>query len=418
MNQQDVFIIGASIAGCTAAILFARRGLKVALIERNPDLEHYKKMCTHFIQASATPTIQRLRLAEKIEAAGGIRNAVNIWTRWGWIVDTLDDGKHPAYGYNIRRSVLDPMLRKLAIETPGVDFMPGVAGDKLLEAGGRFSGVEVIDKNGGKREMRARLVVAADGRHSRIANLSGANTARKAHNRFAYFAHYRGLQLSSGKRSQMWFLEPDLAYTFPNEDDVTVVACMPSKDKLPAWKNNPEECFERFVGELLDGPRLGEATRVSQLYGIVDMTNTTRPAAHNGLAFIGDAAMANDPLWGVGCGWAFQSAEWLVESTADALVQHKNLDSALARYRKKHKTELAGHEILISDYATARPFNAIEKLMYSAAARDKALAHNFLLFGQRSIGVLQFLSPRAMARSAWVNMTWKAPAQPSREQAV
>ncbi|MDQ3196519.1 MAG: FAD-dependent oxidoreductase [Burkholderiales bacterium] len=102
MADHDVIIVGGSLAGCTAAILFARRGLKVALIERNPDLKHYKKTCTHFIQASATPTLQRLGLAEKIEATGGVRNAVDLWTRWGWISDTVDDGKHPAYGYNIR----------------------------------------------------------------------------------------------------------------------------------------------------------------------------------------------------------------------------------------------------------------------------------------------------------------------------
>jgi 2-polyprenyl-6-methoxyphenol hydroxylase-like FAD-dependent oxidoreductase len=415
--KHDVLIVGASLAGCTAAILFAQRGLKVALIERNPDVKHYKKMCTHFIQASATPTLQRLGIAGKIEAAGAIRNGIDFWTRWGWIVDTMDDGKHPAYGYNVRRSVLDPTLRQLAIQTSGIEFMPGLTANNLLEADGRFKGIEATDREGGKRELKARLVVAADGRHSRMAELSGVKTTRKAHNRFGYFAHYRGL-IDSGKRSRMWFLEPDIAYTFPNEDDVTVVACMIAKDKLPEWKRNPEERFERFVAELPEGPRLSEATRVSELFGMVDMTNTVRPAAHKGLAFVGDAAMANDPLWGVGCGWAFQSAEWLVDSTAEALVENKNVDTAIDRYRKKHKSELAGHEFLISDYATARPFNAIEKLMYSAAARDKSLAHRFLLFGQRSIGALEFLSPRAIARSAWVNMKWKAPSQVHQRQAV
>lgn len=413
MNQSgyDVLMVGGSLAGCTAATLFARRGLKVALIERNPDLKHYKKICTHFIQASATPTIQRLGIAEKIEAAGGIRNGVDLWTRWGWIVDKIDDGKHPAYGYNIRRSVLDPMLRELAAGTPGVEFMAGVTANELLESGGCVTGVEVSDKEGRKREIRARLVVAADGRHSRMAELSGVKTTRKAHNRFGYFAHYRGLRLASGKRSQMWFLEPDIAYTFPNDDDVTVVACMPAKDKLPEWKEHPEKSFERFFDNVPEGPRLREAERVSQLVPMIDMTNTARPGAHKGLAFIGDAATAADPLWGVGCGWAFQSAEWLVEHTAGALHGKGDLNRALAGYGKKYRGMFAGHEFLISDYATARPFNPIEKLMYSAAARDKTSAHHFALFGQRSIGPMQFLSPRAIARSAWVNLTWRTSAQ-------
>ena len=70
-NQYDVVIVGASIAGCTAATLLARQGLNVALVERQADPDAYKKPCTHYIQASATPTIQRLGLDRLIEAAGG-----------------------------------------------------------------------------------------------------------------------------------------------------------------------------------------------------------------------------------------------------------------------------------------------------------------------------------------------------------
>jgi flavin-dependent dehydrogenase len=53
--QYHVAIVGASIAGCTTAILFARNGARVALIEREGDPAAYKKICTHYIQPSATP---------------------------------------------------------------------------------------------------------------------------------------------------------------------------------------------------------------------------------------------------------------------------------------------------------------------------------------------------------------------------
>src|SRR3984893_2847679 len=74
--EYDVAIVGASIAGCTAAILFARNGARVALIERDPDPAAYKKICTHLIQPSATPTVERLGLADAIEAAGGVRKEI------------------------------------------------------------------------------------------------------------------------------------------------------------------------------------------------------------------------------------------------------------------------------------------------------------------------------------------------------
>jgi 2-polyprenyl-6-methoxyphenol hydroxylase-like FAD-dependent oxidoreductase len=112
-SQYDVAIVGAGIAGCAAAIFLGRAGARVALIERDDDPAGYKKLCTHYIQASATPTLERLGLARAIEEAGGVRNDAEIFTRWGWIVTPSEQTiRRPAHGYNIRRSKLDPMLRK------------------------------------------------------------------------------------------------------------------------------------------------------------------------------------------------------------------------------------------------------------------------------------------------------------------
>jgi flavin-dependent dehydrogenase len=67
--DYDVVVVGASIAGCTAATLLGRAGLRVAVVEQRPDPAAYKTVCTHLIQPSATPTIERLGLAQRIESA-------------------------------------------------------------------------------------------------------------------------------------------------------------------------------------------------------------------------------------------------------------------------------------------------------------------------------------------------------------
>lgn len=109
----DVAIVGASLAGCAAAILLGRQGARVALIERRPDPSAYKVLCTHYIQASATGVLERLGLAERIEAAGGVRNGLEVWTRYGWVRPALRPGfAHPRYGYDIRREKLDPIVRE------------------------------------------------------------------------------------------------------------------------------------------------------------------------------------------------------------------------------------------------------------------------------------------------------------------
>lgn len=212
--DYDIVIVGASIAGCTAATLFARRGLRVALVERGSDPNRYKKLCTHFIQAGAIATIERLGLAEQIEAAGGIPNSIDVWTPWGWLRPHAIDGPI-AHGYNIRRQVLDPMLRALAAGTPGVELMLGYSARGLRTEGGRVCSVQVEGDIRSVREVRARLVVGADGRRSRVAALSGLPASLRPHSRFGYFTYYRNLPLVTGTGSQMWMLDPDVGYAFP-----------------------------------------------------------------------------------------------------------------------------------------------------------------------------------------------------------
>jgi len=324
--QYDVVIVGASIAGCTAAALFGRRGAKVALIEREKDPGTFKKVCTHYIQPSATPTIEKLGLGSRIEAAGGIRNEIESWTRWGWIRQQSEQHRGPRYGYNIRREKPDPMLRDLAANTPGVDFMPGQSVQELIIEKGRPAGVGTGSADAPRRTVTARLVVGADGRNSRIAELAGVPAKVKPHGRFAYFAYFRDLPSESGIRSQMWFIEPDIAYSFPNDEGITLLAMMPARDKLDSWKSDIEGSFFRTFEGLPRAPAIREGKRVSPFLGMIEMPNTARPASRPGLAFIGDAALAADPLWGVGCGWAFQSAEWLVDCVAESLGGRGDLD--------------------------------------------------------------------------------------------
>src|SRR5918999_1148711 len=84
-ERYDAVIVGASLAGCTAAILLGRAGASVALVERRADPEAFKRICGHFIQSSAVPTMERIDLLDAVERAGGVRCRPLLWTRWGWV---------------------------------------------------------------------------------------------------------------------------------------------------------------------------------------------------------------------------------------------------------------------------------------------------------------------------------------------
>jgi flavin-dependent dehydrogenase/pimeloyl-ACP methyl ester carboxylesterase len=407
--DYDVAVVGASIAGCTAATLLGRAGARVALLERRSDAASYKTMCTHFIQPSATPTIERLGLAERIEAAGGIRNGVEAWTRYGWIrPQPGDDYRHPRYGYDIRREKLDPMLRELAAETPGVELMLGQSITALLGSNPRPTGVRAVDRERRVRDITARVIVGADGRDSDVARMASVPARVKPHNRFVYFAYYRDLPLVSGERTLFWLLDPDVAYAFPQDSDVTLIATFQTKDRMSWFRRDVEANFQQYFRGLPRAPDLAAGERISKILGKLEMPNTMRPAGRPGLAFAGDAATAADPLWGVGCGWAFQSGEWLAEELAKALdgvTSEARVDAALERYRRRHRRRLLGHFMITSDYATGRRFTPLERLLMSAAAKDEQVAAGFHAFGSRSIGPTDSEFGRLVGRAIRVSLT-------------
>jgi flavin-dependent dehydrogenase len=229
--------------------------------------------------------------------------------------------------------------------------------------------------------------------------MAGVKGRVRPHNRFFYWAYWRGVE-PADDRSRMWFMEPDCAYTFPNEDGLCLVLIAPHRDRLPEFRADLEGAYLRYVEALPDAPDLSEATRESKLIGKLDLPNVSRPAARPGLAFVGDAALASDPLWGVGCGWAFQSADWLVEETADALLGDGDLDAALGSYRRVHQRRLGPHHFFISDLASARPANPLERAMYRASTSDDEVWRVFEGIGSRRRSPVTLFAPRTLLRIA------------------
>ncbi len=405
-NEYDVVIVGASLAGCTAAVLFGRAGLRVALVERHSAMDAYKSVCTHFIQPSGVPTLDRLGLLPALREAGAVISGMDFWSRWGW-VRPPDNGSAAASsrGLNIRRQKLDPIIRRAAACTPGVELLLGCTARSLLRRGARVTGVVVEGRDGEVRELAAPLTVGADGRDSQVARLASVTARTYPHNRFMYYAYYRDLDVGPGRRPLVWVLEPDLAYAFPTDGGLTLLACAPSKAGLAGFKSDIPGNFTRTMAGLPDGPEFDDSRRVSEFSGVTDYHNVYRSVAQSGLALIGDAALVADYIWGVGCGWALQSAEWLAECTADELSTGRDPERGLRRYKRKHNSALRGHFFTISGFSRGRSLNPIEKLFLCAGVKDAAPAEHFGNYAARNIGLLQFLSPFAVGRALVVSLT-------------
>ena len=413
--DYDAAIVGASLAGCTAAILLARAGARVALVEQRPDAAAFKRICSHFIQSSAVPTLERLGLLGAIEEAGGLRAHARIWTRWGWIEPTAE-GVVPS-GVNLRRELLDPMIRRKAAETPGVEMILGPTAHSLIRNGNEIRGLEVRERNGQSKRLRARLVIGADGRGSRVAELAGVRTRTIAHGRFFYAAYFEGPSPVGAPDGSAWFLDPDWAAAFPTDNGLTLYAAMPTKQRQDEFRRDPIPALVSYIAALPDAPPILASQMVGRAVGKIDIPNVIHTPTAPGLALVGDAALATDPLWGVGCGWALQSAEWLADSVTPALRRQEPLQRGLQRYRRRHSRALDGHAAMIHDYTAGRKFNAFERVLFSSAVHDEHLTLTFTAMATRNIAPARALAaslPRVAMITARQSIVRRVSGRPHR----
>jgi 2-polyprenyl-6-methoxyphenol hydroxylase-like FAD-dependent oxidoreductase len=134
------------------------------------------------------------------------------------------------------------------------------------------------------------------------------------------------------------------------------------------------------------------------------MTTVTRPPAWGGIALVGDAATAADPLQGVGLGWAIESAEMLAHSACEYLGDCASLRAALRRYARRHTIRFGAHQAMSNYVARALPYLPLERGVLRAAANDPQIALEVYRFSSRDIQPYRLLRPGTLARIARVNV--------------
>jgi menaquinone-9 beta-reductase len=398
--EYDVVIVGASIAGCAAAIVYGRAGLRVALLEKHRNVATHKALCGHFLLGGAHETLLELGLwQDLVEQHGAGTGGLSMWSQAGWMPP-------PATGVapflNVRRSTLDPFLRSRAAETPGVDLLLDRSVDALEHEGARIVGVQTHRHDGSAERFRARLVVGADGYRSKTAQLARTPERRYDNGRFFLYAYYRGVELRQPGDAALWWHERDLAVASPTDGGLVEIALMPTKDQLPRFQQDRAGELERYVSRLPDAPDLNGAELTSKIVTAVDYPLIRRPAVPApGLALIGDAALTSDPTPAPGCTYALLTGRWLAECTTDGLTGRGSLDTGLRRYRRRRRF-IERHDRLIRIDAAAPPPNPVQRMLREASTHDETTAIRLTNFGMQAAPVSSLLNPATLARAGRV----------------
>lgn len=322
-ERYDVVVVGARAAGAATAMLLARAGLRVLAVDR----ARYGSdtLSTHALMRTAVLQLHRWGLLERVKASGA-PPVTEVMFRYP--DETVPVRIHPSGGidalYAPRRTVLDAMLVDAAREA-GAEVRFGVIVDDLVKDGsGRVSGIVVRGEQGEELELRAGIVVGADGIRSVVAQATGAPVIRRAENSgaavYGYFENVDAIGYE-------WAYAPGVAAGMIPTNDGQVCVFVGGSEAAFRRRVFPDihKGFDEVLREV--SPDLHERARggrsVSRYRGFAGVRGYVRKPWGPGWALVGDAGYFRDPITTHGISDAFRDAELLSRAIAGPLSLEK-----------------------------------------------------------------------------------------------
>lgn len=347
--MYDAIVVGARCAGAPTAMLLARAGHRVLLLDKGTlgsDI-----LSTHLIHQPGVAALARWGLLDAVRDSGcppldQVRYEVTgTDVRLDGCARGLE-GQRAAYAP--RRPVLDPVLVRAAVAA-GAEYRESCAVTGLLHDGsGRVVGVE--GRHGGRVfTEHARLVIGADGMRSTVAALTGAPfTVEDPRLTCAYYTYWTDVPatLELYERAGSW-----VAAVATNDGATLVLAYFPQSrfDEVRA------DAFTAYLEQVrVTAPDLYERLRgrqpVERLRGTGDQRNFFRQATGPGWVLVGDSGHHKDSITARGISDGFQQAESLVQRTGPVLGDGpERLDAALGTFAGERDAALApGYEATLA----------------------------------------------------------------------
>jgi flavin-dependent dehydrogenase len=393
--MYDVIVVGARVAGSTTAMLLARRGLRVLVVDRASFPSD--TLSTHVIQVPGVARLARMGLADRIRATG-TPAVSSVRFETGRV---RFEGRYPAFDgvaevLAPRRTVLDRILVDAAREA-GAEVRENVTVEHLDVEGGRVVGIRGRGGSGQGVTERAGLVVGADGKHSIVAKGVRAEATRTDGARsIAYYTYWENVPLRGGA------LHTDDARSlgvWPTNDGLVVTYLGLPASAFPAFRSDVEASFLRNVdatGELGEIVRAGR--RVERFYGTADLPNRVSHPVGPGWALVGDAGLVMDPITGQGIGHAVRDAELLSEAVVEKLGGGRKGDRALADYERTRDRSTIPMYSLTLDLASIRPQTAAERALFESLATRQDQVDRFLGVLTGSVEIGSFFNPLNLVR--------------------
>jgi flavin-dependent dehydrogenase len=312
----DVLVVGGGPAGATLAALAAGRGSDVVLVERARFPRD--KVCGEFLSAEGRRVVERLGLLDELLSRGCVpMGACRITAADGTRIDAElpDLGPAGRDGLGVSRELLDLLLLDLARDSGARVLTRHDAFEPLLE-GGRVRGYRVRPVGGVDRsfELRARVVVAADGRRSglvrRLHPRKADPSTTASASRFGLKVHLDTDPERLAGRIELHLFDGGYAGIGAVEGGRVNLCMLTNVRALRACGGSPDRLLlERVLANAAARRVIGDGKACGRWHSVGPLRWGTRRPEARGAFFLGDAAGTIDPFCGEGMSNALRSAE-------------------------------------------------------------------------------------------------------------
>ena len=394
--MYDAIVVGARVGGSGTAMLLARRGMRVLVVDRASFPSD--TLSTHQIQVPGVALLRRWGLLDAVAASGAPPARRVRFEQEGIRIQ----GSFPEFlgadaVYSPRRTVLDSILLDAAREA-GAEVRESFIVQELLEEGGRVAGIRGARKGETATVTeRARIVIGADGKHSMVANAVGAAAY---HERpvmtVGFYTYWEGVPLGGG---EMYGESRQAVGVWPTNDGLALTFAAFPISEFDIARRDPEGSLMSALDRAGDvGERVRAGRRVERIRGTSDLPNRFRQAHGPGWALVGDAGLVMDPVTGQGIGHALADAELVADALEAGLGGSASLEEALRDYQRRIDADRLPMYEMTADVASfSRPKEMIE-VLFGALAGNEEQTSRFLGVITGAVPEKEFFAPGNLVR--------------------
>lgn len=393
--MHDAIVVGARCAGSPVALLLARKGYKVLLLDRTT-FPSDMAFSNHFMHQAGSACMKRWGLLDRL-AATGCPPITHDYFDYGAFSLTgpvpAVDGVNTAFAP--RRIVLDPILAAGAVAA-GAELREGFSVQELVWDNDRVVGVRGRHSGGAVTE-KARIVVGADGMFSAVAQaVKAPETHAGPGLEGSWYAYWSGVPM---KGWHLWLRPNRVIFAYNTNDNLTLIGVAFPAREIAEVRTNVEKHHSGTIAEHVPelAERMSQGKRESHFVGGVIPYHLRRPWGP-GWALVGDAGYQKDPCTASGITDAMRSAEWLAEAIDSGLSGRQPMEQALAAYEKhRNESELPYFEMTTQLAALAPPPPELAQALFALQFNPEQRSRFFGVLAH-AVPVQEFFSPENMQK--------------------